>query len=212
MALGTPLQRESKLWPVRTFAAEQHDAQGQTYGSEKASYVAHLDAVVEVLIRYGLREEADFELLAAAYCHDLLENTGLAVNLLATAFGVRVAELVWAVTDEPGKNRAARHAATYPKTRAAGKSAVTLKLADRIANVEQCVLERGRMHTVVEWRQEGATLTPFAGESSRLKPGLLEMYRKEHPGFRAALYAAEDGEPNEWMWRHLDELCLWTPR
>jgi hypothetical protein len=47
-----------------------------------------------------------------------------------------VARLVHAVTNEPGQNRRARHAATYPKIREAGDNAITLKLADRIANVE----------------------------------------------------------------------------
>ena len=51
-------------------------------------------------------------------------------------FGDEVAQLVSAVTNEDGPNRKTRAALTYPKIRNAGTNAITLKLADRIANVE----------------------------------------------------------------------------
>jgi (p)ppGpp synthase/HD superfamily hydrolase len=50
-------------------------------------------------------------------------------------FNERVGELVNGVTNEKGENRKIRAALTYPKIRAT-KGAVCLKLADRIANVE----------------------------------------------------------------------------
>ena len=55
---------------------------------------------------------------------------------IAELLGEDVAVLVEAVTSEEGVNRAQRNALTYPKIRRAGRDAVRLKLADRIANVE----------------------------------------------------------------------------
>jgi len=88
-----------------------------------------------------------------------------------------VANLVRAVTDEPGNNRKQRKIATYPKIRAYGIEAVALKLADRIANVEHCI---------------------EVGNTS-----LLQMYYKEHLDFSKAL--REAGELTD-LWSKLDAL------
>lgn len=47
-----------------------------------------------------------------------------------------IANLVYAVTNEQGRNRAERHLKTYPKIKVYGRKAIILKLADRIANVQ----------------------------------------------------------------------------
>lgn len=75
-------------------------------------------------------------LLVATWLHDVVEDCGVKPKEIREMFGDEVAHLVAAVTDEPGENRKVRKALTYPKTRAAGRFAVALKLADRIANVE----------------------------------------------------------------------------
>jgi hypothetical protein len=79
------------------------------------------------------------------------------------------------VTSEPGPNRSERHKLTYPKI-AAFPDAITVKLADRIANVEA---------------------------STRDNPSLLSMYHSEYPGFRSALIG-HGGDPA--LWAHLDQL------
>jgi hypothetical protein len=74
--------------------------------------------------------------------------------------------LVWAVTGK-GQNRAERNASMYEKVRVL-PAAATLKLGDRIANVE----------------------------SSLSVAGKLEMYRSEHAGFSEHL--AGLGDPRMW--------------
>jgi (p)ppGpp synthase/HD superfamily hydrolase len=54
---------------------------------------------------------------------------------IAERFGGRVADIVEAVSDPPGADRNARKAAAYPRIRELD-DAVTVKLADRIANVQ----------------------------------------------------------------------------
>jgi len=143
----------AKVLSARTFAAEAH--KGQQYGGKP--YTDHLDAVVEVLKRFGYD---DPEILMAGYLHDTLEDTHTIKDLLVNRFGLRVADLVDACTDGLGKNRKERKERPYnliPKT----PGALAVKLADRIANIEN---------------------------AKRTNPGLLKMYRKEQPTFLSRLY------------------------
>ena len=115
---------------VKFFATVKHA--GQTY-SGKFPYTYHLAAVEQVLRRFGVTNE---DILAAAWLHDVVEDTDVKIEEVEEMFGPEVARLVYAVTNEKGINRKTRHALTYPKIREAGPRAVRLKLADRIANVE----------------------------------------------------------------------------
>jgi len=155
----------------------------QLYGGKL--YVAHLAAVVFNLHRLGflqLRLEEDLfnALEIAGWLHDVVEDTPMTLEKVRSEFGDDVAELVGAVTTEPGANRKARNAATYPKI-AKLPGAVLLKLADRIANVE---------------------------ESWATKDTRLFMYQREYRDFRKAL--RDPGYvPAQEMWKHLDGLLGW---
>jgi (p)ppGpp synthase/HD superfamily hydrolase len=161
---------------ARTMAVAAHG--DQRYGEQP--YSDHLEEVVAVLHRFGasLENEATAPLLVAAWLHDSVEDTALGHEEVAVTFGPVVADLVWRVTDEPGRNRKERKAATYPKI-AADETAILLKLADRIANVESSI---------------------------RYELRLLEMYRKEQQSFQAALRPHCQSELAERMWAALDEL------
>lgn len=113
----------------------------QKYGDKP--YSAHLEAVVGVIKEIGYAENT--ELLCAAWLHDVLEDTDWDAHALITN-GVTpyVLALVDAVTNQPGKNRAERHRLTYPRI-ARIPDAVTLKLADRIANVRESLANNPAM-------------------------------------------------------------------
>ncbi len=121
---------------AKFYAATKHGNQQYSTG---LPYTHHLAAVEEVLRRFGHGcdhvDPSSMDLLEAAWLHDIVEDTGTKVKEIAEMFGPRVAELVEAVTDEPGPNRRTRKALTYPKIRSM-PGAVRLKLADRTANVE----------------------------------------------------------------------------
>ena len=150
------------------FATMAH--KNQKYGEEP--YTVHLKHVHDVLKRFKVDDE---EILIAAWLHDTLEDTEATYFQIESTFGVGVADLVYRVTNEVGKNRKERHVKTYPKIQGSDR-AITLKLADRIANTERSV----------------DTQDP-----------ILEMYAKEYTGFREAFH--KPGH-NEAMWRHLDFL------
>lgn len=132
-------------------------------------YVFHLDMVADVLRDFG--EPPSSILHVAAYLHDVLEDVPrMTREALQNQFGEEIATLVWHVTNEPGANRAERHAKTYPKI-ASSLNAIRLKLADRIANV-QYSLDNESPH--------------------------LGMYIDEYPAFRAALHP-RGGPTAMWM-------------
>lgn len=112
----------------------------QTYGGKP--YWVHLKAVYkEVLdnINY-IPKELQETLLIAAPLHDAIEDTDLTYAEIKREFGLDVAECVYAVTDELGRNRRERKKKTYPKLRAHAP-AHYLKIADRKANIKSCVTD-----------------------------------------------------------------------
>ena len=117
------------------FASEKH--KNQTYSCDRP-YTFHLRAVRDTVLRflpylpYGVPIET---VVLGAWGHDLIEDTGVTLEELDERYGCEVAQVIWNVTDEPGKNRKERHAATYGKIRSS-PAAVFLKLCDRIANIE----------------------------------------------------------------------------
>ena len=155
---------------AKRFAIEAHG--DQKYGDKP--YAVHLDAVELVLIEFN---HITSFIRAAAWLHDVLEDTKVSRMDLEEVFPGYVTLLVHSVTSEPGRNRKERNIKTYPKIEAL-PDAVILKLADRIANVRNCIETRNK--------------------------DLLSMYTKEYPSFRTALYT--DNEDTKEMWRYLDIL------
>jgi guanosine-3',5'-bis(diphosphate) 3'-pyrophosphohydrolase len=122
--------------PARTFAIQKHAH--QTYDGQP--YEVHLQATYAVTERFSLPDSVKI----AAWLHDTLEDTETSYTELKQNFGEEVAELVYCVTDELGRDRTERKLKTYPKI-LANPNSVLLKLADRIANVEASIQNNPRM-------------------------------------------------------------------
>ena len=136
------------------FAERAHAGQEYAGGD---FHEKHLARVAGTLRRFGVDDPV---LLAAAWLHDTVEDTETTIDDIRREFGDDIADLVWRLTDEPGKNRKERHRLTHIKIRGRPE-AVRVKLADRIANVESALEERTH---------------------------LLGMYRAEHRAFRDHLW------------------------
>jgi (p)ppGpp synthase/HD superfamily hydrolase len=113
---------------ARMVAVKAH--QGQNY-DEMFPYEKHLDDVVNVLKEHGYSGKY----IVAGYLHDVIEDGTVSYNDIKGYFGLEVAEMVYCVTDELGRNRKERKAKTLPKTKS-NPDAIIVKLADRIANIE----------------------------------------------------------------------------
>lgn len=120
---------------ARELAIEKHNNQ---YGTEP--YIYHLDKVYELSELY----ELSTNIKIASYLHDILEDTDTSYNDIKKLFGIIIADLVYDVTDELGKNRLERKTKTYPKIRQ-NSEAIQLKLIDRIANIKYSMETKSRL-------------------------------------------------------------------
>jgi (p)ppGpp synthase/HD superfamily hydrolase len=132
-----------KVKRAKAFAELRHS--GLKYGAQP--YTVHLEAVYQAALEFGL--PADY--LAAAWLHDVLEDTDTSYEELRTLFGRKVSDLVEAVTGR-GENRTARQADIVEKLRK-NPDAVALKLLDRLANARAAKAE-GLRELLVMYRKE----------------------------------------------------------
>jgi len=142
------------------YARAQHE--GQMYGERPYSY--HLQQVAEIAEEYAHLLDSDEDrqtAIAAAWCHDVLEDCNITYNDFAEALNTKVADVVYRVTNEVGKNRKERAFRTYPKIWEC-ELATYVKLCDRLANIRSS-----------------------AADSNRL----LKAYSKEHTVFKYALHS-----------------------
>jgi (p)ppGpp synthase/HD superfamily hydrolase len=155
MTYGTPNITRAKYFSEIAHA-------GQVYAGE-VPYTVHLDNVVNVLARFN---ETGDVMVCAGRLHDSVEDTNTSYNDIAKRFGLEVAELVYAVTNELGRNRKEKAEKTYPKIHAAGLAATRLKLADRIANVEYGMANGGKNDMYKEEYRYFRNTLFVAGENS----------------------------------------------
>ncbi len=157
------------LEKARLYASAAHA--GQKYGRKQFTY--HLRCVELVAREFDLSEEVRI----AAWLHDIIEDTPVTYTDIRELFGKFIAELVYAVTDELGRNRAERKRKTLLKVAECEyEGALALKLCDRIANMRVSVDE---------------------------DRGHYRMYLKEATAFKEILY--KEGELEE-LWAALGEL------
>lgn len=119
---------------ARVFATAAHAACGQLRKYTYEPYIVHPAEVFGIV---STVDGATEEMMAAAWLHDVVEDTGVTIEVIREMFGEKVAELVGWLTDvsrpEQG-NRATRKAIDRAHTAMAPAEAQTIKLADLISN------------------------------------------------------------------------------
>ena len=135
-------------------------------------YMYHIRQVWKISVELGYDETTQI----ICILHDTMEDGDLSYNDILKAFGRDVAEGVFAVTDELGRNRKERKEKTYPKIKAYWKAAAA-KVCDRIANVTQ---------------------------SKAYQPGLFAMYVKENKVFYNNIFSED--HPKDEMAKAWDKL------
>jgi len=122
------------VYRARLFARAAHGAIGQVRTGSSEPYITHPQAVAGILALI----EADEVLQAAGWLHDVVDDTGVGLEDIATEFGSEVASLVWEVSesaDGSGKStRRHRKALARERLSQASSRAQTLKLADILHN------------------------------------------------------------------------------
>lgn len=123
-------------------------------------YMFHINQVLNISQQLGYDESIQ----VACILHDTLEDSDLSYNDIKKNFGESIAEIVYAVTDELGRDRKERKLRTYHKIRANWKATV-VKICDRIANVEH---------------------------SKKYNKGMYDMYIKENMDFISNVYSGDN--------------------
>lgn len=163
---------------IKSYSFACHDNTNQTYGGDKP-YSFHLQMVADIgmknieLIPVQHRDVV----IAACYCHDLIEDARQTYNDVKEATGsVDVAEIVRACTNYTrGRNRKERMPDWLYSEIRNNSNALFVKLCDRIAN---------------------AAHSKYTGSS------MLNVYIKEQPHFKTMLY---NGLYQN-MWIELDNI------
>lgn len=127
--LGFPLLQRAEL-----YARAAHQAIGHKRKYTGKPYFTHLRAVADMVAAHGGTQE----MIAAAYLHDVLEDTQVEYAHLLTEFGPEVADLVQELTDQftdPAiGNRAHRKHLERERMSKISPEAQTIKYADVIDN------------------------------------------------------------------------------
>ncbi len=149
------------LTKSKEFAEYHHNGTNHKYDGKPYTY--HLSMVVEVaekfihLIPVNKRDTV----LAACWCHDIIEDCRVTYNDVKSELGEEVANIVYALTNEKGKTRKERANDKYYEGIRETEFAVFVKLCDRIANIQYSYSQRSRMS---------------------------DMYKKETPDFIKSIY------------------------
>lgn len=118
---------------ARLFAIAAHGAVGQLRKYTGEPYINHPAAVVEIVKSVPHTDE----MLAAAWLHDVVEDTGIDLATIENEFGSEVAMLVYWLTDQSRPadgNREIRKAIDRGHLERAPAPAQTIKIADLIDN------------------------------------------------------------------------------
>lgn len=129
----------SLVYKAQIYASAAHGAVGQVRKYTGEPYIVHPAEVVRILRTAGVTDQF---MLAAAWLHDVVEDTQITQRDLLTVFGPVVCILVNQLTDQSRPedgNRAARKAIDLQHTALAHPEAKSVKLADLISNTRSIV-------------------------------------------------------------------------
>ena len=166
--IGPGLAREAY-----EFAKAAHE--GQERKGDGSPYIRHPVELARLLQAEG---HDDQELLAAAFLHDVVEDSDTTLEEIEEAFGSGVRELVGAMTEdkdiEPYERRKEHHRV---QVEAGGDRAVLIYAADKVANLRD-------LRTLYANVGEGAASRFKAPLDVRVRlwEGDLELVERVHPG------------------------------
>ena len=139
------------------FAARRHTGMARK-GRGNEPYINHLAEVANLLATaMGGR---DAELVAAAWLHDTIEDTGTTREELAQRFNQRVASLVQEVTDDMRLPKSTRRRLQIVDSPGKSPSAKLIKIADKISNIRARIHsdptpdERADLIDYVDWAEQ----------------------------------------------------------
>lgn len=152
---------------IREEAYALHQRVNQTYG-DGLPYGYHLDMVVDGIRAFGhlvcVCEDDVLPLFFGGYYHDSIEDARLSYNdvrrvaqsIMNTEQALMATEIVYALTNDKGRNRSERAGENYYKGIRATPYAPFVKLCDRLANITYSCsgVEAQDLHMKEVYKQE----------------------------------------------------------
>ena len=141
------ISHQESLEKIRSVAHQLHESVNQFYDGDKP-YGYHLDMVAKEVYAYGhlvlVGEEDLLPLFMGAWFHDSIEDARVSYNdvkKIALKFGLTeeqafcASEIVYALTNEKGRNRKERAGKRYYEGIRNTSYAPFVKMCDRMANI-----------------------------------------------------------------------------
>jgi (p)ppGpp synthase/HD superfamily hydrolase len=156
-------------------AIEAHTSTNHTYDNKP--YSIHLTMVANIARKYIdiIPEQCQDEVLSACWLHDTIEDCRLTYNDIKKEFGETVAEIVYAVTNDKGKNRSERAGNKYYDGIRRTTWATFVKLCDRLANVKYSLDTNSRMREVYRKENDYFVKSLFDKKNNEYETMLLEL-------------------------------------
>jgi len=126
---------------ARQFATKAHEGQTRKYGDEPP-YITHPEVVAEMVYNVP---DSTAKMVAAAWLHDVVEDTDITIEEINREFGDSIGTLVEELTNPskkyPNFKRHERKRIDRDHTKTISNEAKTIKLADRIHNLTGILAE-----------------------------------------------------------------------
>lgn len=153
------LSAKAANYAINCHRAVNHKYDGNDYSAHLTLVLMYLD-----MFKHHILPEDQETVLAAGWAHDVIEDTRQTYNDVVKVLGMPVADIVYALTNEKGKNRKERANRKYYDEMKLVKYAVLVKLCDRLANIDY---------------------------SKRTQSGMFAVYQKEYAIFNSSLLCHE---------------------
>ena len=164
------------VFKALNYGEKVHNDAGCTYGDNDEGYVVHLNDVRNWMLKFPsvLKLSDDYDnTMAAAFTHDVIEDTQQTYNDVMEATNKDVADITMAITDVPAENRMLRFLLTAPKI-IKDYRALVLKVCDIGANSSYGLSKKNSMYRKYKKEWAGYKRYIFVN-ASRQYPGKLNL-------------------------------------
>lgn len=150
---------------IINFAIEAHNNTNHLYDGKP--YSVHLSMVALNAVRFidCIPTQNQNDVILACWLHETIENCRLTYNDIKQVAGETVANIVYAVTNEKGKNRKERANDVYYDGIRKTMWAKYVKLCDRLANVQYSYDNMSTMYDVYQDENDAFIEALFPNES-----------------------------------------------
>jgi len=163
----------SHYWDALTFVFSRHDEQKRK--SANIPYVIHPIRVALILRSVGFSEFKHENLMIAALCHDLIEDTETTFEELSDQFGKQVALIVDELSRPDNINKDEWINTFETKS----MEAKVIKMADRIDNLKDMSSSKWRHETQIKYAQQGELILKHCGHVNLKLAGILKRSIQE---------------------------------